>query len=301
MLLLAVCVSLATWLEPRMQGGTGHRADAAGVLQVLLGEGRRLFANHFFVKADAYFHSGYYPSIFDAPVSEQGNHLVAGVKSAVPDESKHAVEPKTKSPNPKHGEPGHKHEDHDEEPDFLGQPRDWIERVGRHFFVSHHTHLDESAEGGEAREILPWLRLSASLDPNHVDTYIVASFWLRTKLGKMSEAEQFLREGLRANSNSPELLFELGRVFSENREDTTRARNLWELALDRWRKQEANKDEPNKFLLLQITSSLALLERTAGNYDRSLTLMQLWRSVSPRPEEVDKWIADVKARMAPAK
>jgi len=49
-----------------------------------------------------------------------------------------------------------------------------------------------------------------------VDTYTVAAFWLRSKLGKVSEAEQFLREGLRANPDSDQILFALGQLYFEN-------------------------------------------------------------------------------------
>ena len=45
--------------------GWSKRGESDNVLNVLLGDGRRLFANHFFVQADVSFHSGYYPSIFD--------------------------------------------------------------------------------------------------------------------------------------------------------------------------------------------------------------------------------------------
>ena len=36
-----------------------------------MGDSRRLFANQFFVEADVYFHSGYYPTIFDTPEAER--------------------------------------------------------------------------------------------------------------------------------------------------------------------------------------------------------------------------------------
>src|SRR5437667_4857091 len=65
-------------------------------------------------------------------------------------------------------------------------------------------------ESSDVREILPWLRLSAELDPNSVRTYTVAAYWLRERMGKVAEAEQFLREGLRANPGSYAILFELG-------------------------------------------------------------------------------------------
>src|SRR5437588_9986821 len=95
-------------------------------------------------------------------------------------------------------------EEHERKMNFLGAPRDWVERFGRHFMITEHTHL----QGGNEREILPWLRVSAELDPHRIDTYTVASYWLRSSLGKVDEAEQFLREGLRQNPGSYELWYE---------------------------------------------------------------------------------------------
>jgi hypothetical protein len=63
-LLLAVCFALATTIQPRTPAWS-DRAKSGDVLKMLLGDGRRMFANHFFEQADISFHSGYYPSIFD--------------------------------------------------------------------------------------------------------------------------------------------------------------------------------------------------------------------------------------------
>ena len=63
-LLAVVCFSLASLLQPRAMRWS-NQAQTGGVLKIVLGEGRRLFANHFFIQADVSFHSGYYPSIFD--------------------------------------------------------------------------------------------------------------------------------------------------------------------------------------------------------------------------------------------
>jgi hypothetical protein len=61
---------------------------------------------------------------------------------------------------------------------------------------------------------------------------------LQTKLNRVPEAEQVLREGLRNNPNDPQLLFELGRIYFENYHMTRRsARNIWEAALRSWARQ----------------------------------------------------------------
>ena len=38
------------------------------------------------------------------------------------------------------------------------------------------------------------------------ETYTVTAYWLRERMGKVDEAEQFLREGLRENPDSYEFM-----------------------------------------------------------------------------------------------
>ena len=131
-----------------------------------------------------------------------------------------------------------------------------------------------------------------------IDTYTVAAYWLRVHLGKVAEAEQFLRDGLRANPKSPELLFELGRLYYENYKDTGRARNLWGLALRRWQEQEAGKKEPNEFLLEEITSHLGHLEEEAGNLPKAISYLEVARKISPNPAAVQQQIDALRQKLA---
>src|SRR6266851_4609101 len=80
LLLLAFAFSLATLLQPRVTQWSNAGSDS--VLNVLFGDGRRLFANHFFTKADVYFHSGYYPSIFDHAQQAPDPHHLTGEEPA---------------------------------------------------------------------------------------------------------------------------------------------------------------------------------------------------------------------------
>ncbi|MBI3849290.1 MAG: hypothetical protein HY298_03210 [Verrucomicrobia bacterium] len=279
-LLFVASFSLAARLQLWYQGWEGSRSQSSGVLNVLMGDSRRLFANHFFVKADVYFHSGYYPSIFDqAKLHENSPMIQTTATGAKPDHEAHE----------------HKDQEAEQKADIFGPPKDWIDRFGRHFYPSHHTHLEKN---GDEREILPWLRLSADLDPQRVETYTVAAYWLRSRLGRVNEAEQFLREGLRANPKSYEILFELGRVADENRKDPKAAQNLWELALRRWHEQEAAKREPNVFLHQEIVGHLAELEERKGNWDVALGYLEQLKKYSPFPEVVQKEIDQVQQKQA---
>ena len=266
-LLFASAFSLATFVQPRAQTWD-KRGKSANVLNLVLGDSRRMFANHFFVKADVSFHSGFYPSIFDqAKPANDSRHLTS-----------------------EEGSP--EAEEHERNMNFLGAPRDWIEGFGRHFFVTKHTHL----ENGNEREILPWLKLSAELDPQRVDTYVVASYWLRNHLGKVSEAEQFLRDGLRNNPNSYELLYEMGCLYNENYHDLNRARREWELALRRWQEQEPSKKVPDLIGFEKINIHLARLEEESGNFDGAIEYLESTMKSSPNAWALRKQIEELKAK-----
>ena len=296
-LIAAGCFTLATWVGPRFD--QLNRRGETGFLAGTLGEGRRLFANHFFTRSDVYFHSGYYPSIFDQAAIKKENHLAERAGAQVK--------------NPAHGEPGHVHNDHEEalahgqeghvcnghdehgeEHNFLGKPKDWMDAFSRNFFVSKHTHLTEKGTNAP-KEILPWLKLSAQLDPKMIQSYVVGAYWLR-ELKRDSEAEQFLREGLRHNPQSYEIMLELGRCYVEKREHD-RARNVLEMAMQRWREQENPKpdDQRNLFAAEQIVNYLALVEDRTGRQERTIAWLELLKKLSPLPEEIDKRIAEVRA------
>lgn len=276
LLLGTAAFSLAATLHPWFQNWAGNRTKSGNLLAVALGDGRRMFANHFFVKADAYFHSGCYPTIFDNREAYQTPHI---------GEDSGALEGRNK---------GDEHE-------FLGPPRDWIDAFSRQFFPSTHTHLGEGApgelEGGSEREMLPWLRLSAEMDPQRVETYVVASYWLR-RIKNAGAAEQFLRDGLQANPGDPQIQFELGAVLYENAGDVARARNLWELALANWRQKEARKSEPNIFLQAQILNGLAKLEYAQGDFAKSAHWYRQLLLISPYKDSIRKWIEECEAKAA---
>lgn len=270
-LLLVLCFSLAANLGLWFQTWQGNRAESANLFAVALGDSRRLFANHFFVKADAYFHSGFYPTIYDNRQSFQTPHIA---------EDSGAMEGKNTG----------------DEEKFLGGPRNWIDAFGREFFPSVHTHLTEGGANGEekegeVREILPWLKLSSELDPHRVQTYSVTAYWLR-RINKLDEAEEFLRDGIKENPGSPELLFELGRIYCDDRHDASRARNIWEAGIRILAKQPASDE--NKYMAEQIMAALAKLEEHAGNTNQVLRLLEGLKALAPNPEEIQKWIERVK-------
>jgi len=277
-MLFVCCVTLATVLEPRAHLIQARSGESAGFLASMLGESRRLFANQFFVEADVYFHSGYYPTIFDKQEGEENLDVnskeEATTKQATPaGERRHVAE---------------------EGGGFLGQPRDWIEALGRHFIPTEHTHLANR----EVREILPWLRLSATLDPHRIQTYLTASYWLRGTLNEPGEAEQFLREGLRANPDSYEILIELGYLYDINYKKPDIAHNQFELALQRWKKADKAELNPPDKAHIEILDGLVRADEDANDLKSLLVDLEALKLVSPNKEIIEKTIGETRTKLA---
>jgi tetratricopeptide (TPR) repeat protein len=332
-LLGTVAFSLFGILQPALDPWNGGRRGGEGILASLLGESRRMFATHYFIKADAYYHKGCYPSIFDTQSANAEAHI-----------AEHAA-----------GGEAHEHEEHS----FEGPPRDWIDAFSRHFRPNHHSHLDGTDEDGgvahdahappgapavhareagaladpaqdpkhaeahaqhhdtdragphdhdedpperpgAAREILPWLRLSASLDPQRVQTYVVGAFFLRN-LGNDDQAERFLREGLRENPSSYDILMELGKLCLEHRKDPSRARNFWEAGLRHWKLQELARPEDQRNLLPYATllGNLAKLEEAQGQFSKAAEYLTELKVISPNKEGLTRWIEELRVKERP--
>lgn len=295
---IAAAFTLATILDPVWSGM--QRRQARSVMDMMVGDGKRLFANHFVIKADAYFHNGQYPSIF-RQAREEESHLT----EAAEDHSNHDHDGD--------GKPDHAAEDHGKHDEHAGEhhegetpeehakhakpsgdePQDFLEKFGQHFFVSKHSHM----KNADAKELLPWFKISAELDPTRVETYTVAAFWLRNTLKKPDEAEAFLRDGWKANPDSYAIIFELGRLYEKDRKDTERARNLFELALKKWDQQESQKEKPDLFAREQILAHLVEVEYELKDFRACLNHLEQLVPLSPYPETVRGTIADVKAKL----
>src|SRR5580704_3063204 len=210
--LFILCFGLGAALQPQFQSIESERRQSNNFFKLLLGDSSRIFANESYVEADVYYHSGYYPTIFDNKQAFETAHMAADTGAVASHNS-------------------------GEETSFMGPPRDWLDAFGRHFMPNRHTHLDEGGPtddlsgNSKVAEILPWLKLSSKLDPEDIRTYLVMSYWLRNNLNQPAEAEQILREGLRNNPGNPQLLFELGRIYFDNYHQIARARTIWEAAL----------------------------------------------------------------------
>src|ERR1041384_8851282 len=105
--LLTVSFTLATQLVVWREQSVHQQTRSGSMLEILMGDSRRLFANHFVTKADVYLHGGVYPSIFDQAQRENKTHLSQAAENAgVPGSEKDSIEAA-------HEEANEHHKDHD--------------------------------------------------------------------------------------------------------------------------------------------------------------------------------------------
>lgn len=312
-LVFALLISLAYTLATSAHLRAISRPDAVasdGAFKKLLGDGRRLFAGQFVEMADVYLHSGFYPSIFDRR-DVSAPKAVTGKTAEAEDHDNHGHEGHQHDAEGKcvkvenheahqHDEEGRcvhggdEHQDaHEKAMDFMGKPRDWLEGFIRRFRITQHTHL----ERGEEREILPWLKLAIELDPQAVETYTATAYWLRKNQNNTKDAEEILREGIRNNPNSFEILFEMGKLYQEAYEDSERARNIWLFAWKRWDAQTPEAKAASVQSYSEITINLARLEANVGNWQRAIQYFELAKMASPRPEAIQKQIDEIQAKV----
>jgi hypothetical protein len=284
--LFVLCFGLGAGLQPRFQAIENANRQSDNFFILLFGDSSRIFANSAFIKADAYYHSGYYPTIFDNNQAFKTPHMA---------EDTGAV-------------PSHNQGD---ETGFMGPPRDWLDAFARHFIPNRHTHLDQGgptddlSKSSEVREILPWLDLATEMNPKDIRTYLVISFWLRTSLNQASEAERVLRAGLRSNPRNPQLLFDLGRIYFSDYHDPGRARTIWEAGLHAWalekpgvpqseRLKYDNATFDDRFVFEQFQVHLAQLEGSLGNTKAAVAHLQQAELASPNSGDLQKMIDELR-------
>jgi tetratricopeptide (TPR) repeat protein len=131
-----------------------------------------------------------------------------------------------------------------------------------------------------------------------IETYTVGSYWLREHLNQPKEAEAFLREGLRNNPNNPEIFFEMGRAYEESDHDTNQARNIWEVAAQKYHALPSEQQTNDTLLYDKITVRLATLEENSGHWESAIKWFKAAQTVSPNPAALNADIEDIKKKMA---
>lgn len=186
-----VCLAMASAIACKVDiyeqaYATDHQASDVPVFMRFLGEGRSIVSSMSVLKADLYFHGGV--GHFD---DEHEGGLALGEEEH--EACEHPEDHKLPEPN----------------------PYNLLFRLSRAIGVTEHIHL----QGDQIKEIIPWLYYAAEVDPHNVQAYVLTGFYLCSRLGKVDEGIDFLREGLKKNPESWEIYAELGRIYFQYRKN----------------------------------------------------------------------------------
>jgi hypothetical protein len=157
--------------------------------------------------------------------------------------------------------------------------------------------------------MLPWLKLSAELDPQRIQTFITTAYWLRKGLGKSAEAEDFIRDGLKANPHSPDLLYALGEIRLQDHQDYVHAKNILLAAKKEWHQRDDPKpavskdgEETKDYLLLEsILGGLITEEEAAGHPDQAVRYLEELKPDAADPKGVQDRIDELQAKIQAGK
>lgn len=134
---------------------------------------------------------------------------------------------------------------------------------------SEHAHL--SSDGG-VLEIMPWLSLATKVDPNNIEAYQVASYWLKTA-GKLDQAEKVLNDAIADNPDDYRLRIELA-LLAAARDNRDAAAKQLDLALKLWPQPlDANEDEA-RLDLGRALQYRALIYQLEGEDAAALPLLE---------------------------
>jgi tetratricopeptide (TPR) repeat protein len=119
------------------------------------------------------------------------------------------------------------------------------------------------AEGADAAEIIPWLRLATHADPQNVEAFLVMSFWLSTQTHRPDLAEQVLLDAQRNNPGDYRILLEKGRLFLRTGR-FARAEDALDAALTLWPRGVAPEDPQAALDRAELYTYRAFLYEIAG-------------------------------------
>lgn len=147
--------------------------------------------------------------------------------------------------------------------------------------ITPHTH--EHTHGKEMAEILPWLRFTTRVDPEHVEPWLVSSFWMADELGQIDRAHAIIDEALRTHRGDYRLYTERGRLFLKQRKPAEAARAL-DTALRQWSPEAADGDKEQASLdAAKIRSYRGFLHEWAGETNAAIAAYE--QSLSLRPDQ----------------
>jgi len=129
-------------------------------------------------------------------------------------------------------------------------------------------------------EIMPWLRFATAVDPDNVEAFVTAAYWLAGQGGRPDVAEQVLREAQQLHPRDYRIYQERGRIYLLQRKGPEAAR-AFDAALLLWPSGLDSEEDAVRSDLGQIIAYRAFLCEVEGNEDRALELFKRAAAMFP--------------------
>lgn len=102
-------------------------------------------------------------------------------------------------------------------PEFTAPSKtnDWAMRINRQIKIVEHKHL----EGEDAKEILPLLYVSSTLNPQNVDAALTAAYWLEKSTGNAQKSLEVLRHAESVHPDDWRILFAIAQILDAKKKD----------------------------------------------------------------------------------
>jgi tetratricopeptide (TPR) repeat protein len=143
--------------------------------------------------------------------------------------------------------------------------------------------------GDQIGEILPWLRLSMSLDPHNIEAGLVAAHWVESGLARPDIAMEILSEMEAANPRSYMAQVGKGRLYAKLG-DRDHTRLAFSRALKLWPSDEDPEDRGVLLNKREILVHLSVLKELEGDLEGAI--MDLKQIVVMFPDNTTRGFLD---------
>ena len=140
--------------------------------------------------------------------------------------------------------------------------------------------LHKHTMGGSIYEVMPWLRFATERDPQNVEAYLTASYWLAGEGARPDLAEQIMMEAQRNNPEDYRVLQEKGRLFMKEKKDE-QAANALDYGIRLWPSPLDPADKQARLDMGQMLTFRASLYEKGGERAKALTLLRQALEVVP--------------------
>ncbi len=160
---------------------------------------------------------------------------------------------------------------------------------------SKHVHVHGSSG---IKEIMPWLDLSIRANPQNLESYLVAAFWLAGEANRKDLALDLLIKAQRNIPFSYQVQMEKGRLLLHMGKHNE-ALQAFNAALAFWNKTANKKDHQALLDKAQILLYRGLLLEECGKIKAAISDFTDLRHISPESPQMNKRLSDLQAGHLP--